>query len=451
MTKTQSDSDRKAILSLWYSWIISSGAITAVAVLSLWLTRIWLPIIAFTLSVVLYVMVRRNDVSANSRCYVVPNVMSGVLSVSGLIMTVIDVLNTPFLITEPWIHSRTGVVPYMGALVCYPVAAVAFVFASTRRFRLHHCQVCRFRNGMPAERGIIGMFYSQEGIFQRHLMATTSVGLTVVLWIYYLTTYINVSLSRADIYMFFVIPAVMFVCMGVYMGLRYLSIFYYYDRDIAGALPSWSNSTIVRYIIICGNKILLHVPDRDNDSISFSEKIDTPAVLRFSYRRQIDPYDARNWFFNLNHISMNSEMRERVEVRFMYSGNSASAQSNLFHYLVFASQPEDVEGDSIKGEWFNIYEIQELIRQGKCNSLLAAELNRLHTIAMAWKTYDRRGFRLYKIKNYVPSFRVSDIRKWDVDYNDPHWLYVASNNESRPLFRLRRLWRKYITGINDQF
>ncbi len=39
------------------------------------------------------------------------------------------------------------------------------------------------------------------------------------------------------------------------------------------------------------------------------------------------------------------------------------------------------------------------------------------------------------------------MKNWDVDYNDPIWLFVAMNNEDRRFFKLRKLWRKYVTGL----
>lgn len=444
-----STDERKAVLSLWYGWMVSTGAIMCIAVLSLWLTRIWLPIISFIMAAGLFMIVRRNNSSENPRCYVTPYLTCSVVTICGIILTVIDVLNTPRLIPDPWIDSRSGVLPYLGALVSYPVAALYFIFATVRRYRLGYCVDCRMRYGTPAERGLIGVFYSQESMFQRRFMAVTCSAMSIVCWAYYLFAYINVSLTNADIYVFFVLPALLFLCTSIYMGGRYFTIYYYYDRDMSGAFNSWTDSTIVRYIVICGDRILLHVPDSSADSMSFDDKIDTPAILRFGFREQVGSREARNWFFNMNHIPLNAETRERIEVRFMYSGKSASPRSNLFHFLVFAQSPEEAEGGSIKGKWFTIHEINRLIREGRCNSLLAAELKRLHTIAMAWKTYDRKGHRLYKIKNYTPSFRVQDIKKWDVDYNDPHWLYISINNEDKPFYRIRQLWRRFVAGISD--
>ena len=87
---------------------------------------------------------------------------------------------------------------------------------------------------------------------------------------------------------------------------------------------------------------------------------------------------------------------------------------------------------------------------GALSPLLSTEINRLYTVAMMWKTYDREGRRLYRIKNYRPMFRINGIQDWDVDFNDPHWLYIARNNEDKPFFRLRKWWQKNISGINSK-
>lgn len=68
---------------------------------------------------------------------------------------------------------------------------------------------------------------------------------------------------------------------------------------------------------------------------------------------------------------------------------------------------------------------------------------------MAWKTYHSDGTRRYAIKHYTPTFRLRDLHKWKIDFNDPKWLRVADNNEDVRYYRLRRFWRKYINGIGE--
>ena len=78
--------------------------------------------------------------------------------------------------------------------------------------------------------------------------------------------------------------------------------------------------------------------------------------------------------------------------------------------------------------------------------ILANELFRIHTMTMAWKTYDRSGRRLYPIRHYRPTFRFRDLPDWNVDYDDETWFDVAHNNEDRYFFRLRAFWNR-LTGV----
>ena len=71
-----------------------------------------------------------------------------------------------------------------------------------------------------------------------------------------------------------------------------------------------------------------------------------------------------------------------------------------------------------------------------------AEIQRIYRIAMAWKTYDRNGRRLYKIKHYRPTFHLRDLKNWEVDYNDHQWLKVARHNEDEFWYPLRRLFMR---------
>jgi len=67
-------------------------------------------------------------------------------------------------------------------------------------------------------------------------------------------------------------------------------------------------------------------------------------------------------------------------------------------------------------------------------------------MTMAWKTYDRNGRRLYPIRHYRPTFRLRDMPRWDVDYDDQTWFDVAINNEDHRFFRLRSFWNR-LTGV----
>lgn len=85
-----------------------------------------------------------------------------------------------------------------------------------------------------------------------------------------------------------------------------------------------------------------------------------------------------------------------------------------------------------------------LASQGLLTRDLVSEIDRVYNISMAWKTYDKEGRRLYKIKHYKPTFRLRDIRNWEVDFNDRRWLNIARNNEDCFGFRLKKIFAKHL-------
>lgn len=447
MTRHTELDENKALFSLWKGWALSFGAITAIAVGSLWLNRVWLPIFAFTLALLLYMLVRRNRSASLPVCYAIPFLAIFTLVTTGVVMTSLDIWHTPrFFPDSPEAHVPDNPdIPYIGTLVVYPIAFIFAMWGWICRFRLPICIDCRIRFGSVAERGFIGMIFSQENMFQRRLLTVLTLLVGGVTWFYYFHRYINSDINRPDIYAYIVVPAAIYAISIIYMGIRYLSLWYYYNRDIEGTDLRHGTSTTLRYIIISGNEIYLHIPDSKKEIVIGDEKIDTPAKIVIPFIKRVDLNDARYYFLNMFDQIGNDD----IEVRFMYSSTNATDNRNVFHYLVFVDSPDVLKNSHINGEWFTILNIKEMLETGLCSKMLGAEITRLHTIAMAWKTYDRDGHRLYRIKHYVPTFRVCDIRKWNVDYNDSHWLYVAHNNEDKPFYRFRKFWHRYVSGIKD--
>ena len=79
-----------------------------------------------------------------------------------------------------------------------------------------------------------------------------------------------------------------------------------------------------------------------------------------------------------------------------------------------------------------------MMKTGLLAPVLCDEIFRVYTVAMAWKTYHRDGRRRYAIRNYRPSFRLEDIHKWDVDYEDPQWLRVSKINQDSPFWFIKK-------------
>ena len=132
-------------------------------------------------------------------------------------------------------------------------------------------------------------------------------------------------------------------------------------------------------------------------------------------------------------------------MRYCFSNKAFASDSNMIHYAVFVDSDTGIELNDRK-RWFNPYMLDSGLASNAFSPVLANELYRIHTITMAWKTYDREGRRLYPIKHYRPTFRLRDLKDWSVDYDDESWFDVAHSNEDRLFFRSRRLWDR-LTGV----
>lgn len=137
---------------------------------------------------------------------------------------------------------------------------------------------------------------------------------------------------------------------------------------------------------------------------------------------------------------------ENFDIRFMYNSTTSGGDSNSYHYIITLPDAMVLRNCRLKGRFFNMREIEKLIDSGEVTPILAAEIYRLYTVGNTWNTYDKTGRRRYEIKGYRPAFRLKGIQNWDVDFNDPEWLFVSVNNQDSSFWMLRRFWHHFIIG-----
>lgn len=429
----------QAIASMWRSWALSIGARALLLLLSLAMPYEWLPVVAFALEVLLFLMVRANREASLPTCFLTPFVMTRILFWSAVVMTVISILGAHGVLAR-WFELVNPEVPYIPILILGPISVIVTGWAVWRRNDFGFCVDCRMRHGTPAERGFLGKLFSQEGRYQVRFLLGLSIVITVTSWLYYAFVYINVNLNRPDKFFFVWLPLIFYVVSLVYMAMRYFTIWSYYDQELAVSNVRRPDTTLLRYIILDHERICLTEPDATLSPMA--RGYDTPATVTLPRRDNVPVYEARGYF------------REMVgsdgfAIRFMYRSTDAGGDSNVFHYLVNVADPSQVENGPLHGRWVTIPELERLLNNDMLAPMMAAEIHRLYTVTMAWKTYDRRGRRLYKIKNYRPTFRLRDIQNWEVDFNDSQWLRVAVNNQDRPFYSLKRFWRRYINGVKE--
>ena len=430
----------QAVMSIWRNWAYSMGAPILVILLSLVVSPSWLPVVAFGLEFLLFLLVRSNREAKLPTCFLTPFVMTRILFWSALVMAVISLLSSQGVI-EGWFEVVNPDLPYIPILIIGPVGVIICGWVAWRRHNFGFCVDCRLRYGTPAERGFLGKLFSQEGLYQVRFMLGLAVVITVVSWLYFLLVYINVNLNRPDKFFFVWLPLIFYVVSLLYMGLRYFTIWSYYDQELAMTNVRRPDTTLLRYIILDNERIYLTEPD--NNLSPLSRGYDTPASVTLSRRDNVPVHEARGYFQEL------AGGDNSFSLRFMYKSTDAGGDCNVFHYIVNIGDMALLAHSSLKGRWFTMPELERLLNGDSLAPLMAAEIHRLYTVTMAWKTYDRLGRRLYKIKNYRPTFRLRDIQNWDVDFNDSQWLRVAVNNQDRPFYSLKRFWRRYVNGVRE--
>lgn len=425
--------DRLGIGAMAVSWAISAGAQAVLLVLGLYLPKPLVPALSLLLALVCYQAVRINHTSEYPTCFLLPLLMSRVFFISALLMFAINIFYGLGGFT--WLWGADGVVnhrhPFITLLVTQPVTVAMMGWALYRKRSLSHCAECIRLNGTAGERGYLGRFYAHEGPYQVRFMFTIAAVSTLIGWVYYFIAYINYNVSPLDRFIFVVAPALVYAFSVVFVVVRYLGIWQYYQQNFDKQNSYIGRTTILRFLIVHGEEALLKLPDLDKDLAVIEYKIDTPVALTLRRRARVTLDQATDHFRNITAL-------DDFTIRLLYSNTTNSSDSHIYHYIVGLPSKTLPEGTRLEGEWFTMPQIAALLNSQQLTPLLSSEIIRVHTIATAAKNYDRDGRRRYKVKEYHSPFRLSEVTGSDIDFNDSRWLYVAYNNEDKRFFRLRR-------------
>lgn len=440
----QTRNNIRGINLLWLNWVIVSGALSAIVIMSLWLKPLIMPLAAIALQICCWALVRANSQREMPICYLLPHIAANILFISAIIMLIVNFIYNTWIIHHLFDPEAINTeIPFITVLIIAPVTAVCSLNALRKGPKYSFCLKCKAHYGTPAERGFLGKIFSQEGTFQLRTLFNISLLVTIVVWAYYFTTYINVNLNAPDRFVFFIVPLVMFLISIIYMAVRYIGLRNYYSSYIDSTSLCNGPYTIVRFIMLHDDTICVKPPEQNPDKITdlATNRYDTPGNTYIQARKDVSTDLASDLFFNKTDIRPHN-------LKFLYSTVSGNADYNIFHFICYLNDEEKAYLSERYPSWqyISAKELHHLINNDLTNPLFSAEIIRLHTIIMAWKTYDYSGKRKYLIKNYIPTFRLKDMHKLNIDYNDPKWLEIANFNQDSPFFRIRRLWKNKFTG-----
>ena len=417
-----------AVRAMWNNWAIAFGALACVIIGSLFIPKLWLPLLLFIGAYLRSARLKfESGRTTIAGCNLIVWSMVWILVWSAIVMCVINVLYAKWFVNGVYpIDPINPKHPYVCSLILFPTAAVVSIYMLLRRRRGTHCRKCLARFGYYSTSDkAVATLYFHETRYQLRLMLGLSLVLSVVDWFYYFKYYINVNYNTPDRFFYIIMPIAIYILSLVYMTMRYMSMAEELTVPRGGTVAR-PMMTLVRYLVFSGDAVFLDAGD--------DGRMDTPALMMMP-RKETMPDDEASKFFR----DMSDE--KDFELKYLYTDSGFATGANVFHFAVFV--PETERAMSLHGQWLTIDELDRMLKGGRLAPMLLSEINRIYRVTMAWKTYDRNGRRLYPIKNYQPTFRFRDFKNWNVDYNDLSWLDIAANNEDRPFYRLRRFWQKH--------
>lgn len=429
--------ESRALSKICREWYITFGLLTLIVVLSLWISPLWMPLIEIALAIFLALFGPARVVSGDEPCGRLTIVAVYTLLFAGIVSFCIDVAyKTTFIHTFFDISTLNHSIPYITSLVVFPVCVVISLIVTMPSLNQRHIRRCHLHNeynpSSPMFSRIVHATYLS--LLKRLLFITLII--SIIDWAYYFLAYDNKSINTPDRFFFFVVPAAIYVWSIIFVRQSYsvLSLTngkkIYADSNATFTLSApLTNSHIVRLLVVQNDCLLLDLSEQ-----SISEcNVDTPYLEIKPNTFQVTDQSAGSLFEHRTGISS-------FKIKKLFTNERRDTNNVIYHYMVFLD--DDTDTSLLKGQWTPIEGIDRLLKMGVTSPSLSDEIYRIYTIAMAWKTYDRNGRRLYPIRNYRPTFRLGDILKWDVDFSDNRWLKVARINQDNLFWFVRRLWLK---------
>lgn len=421
-------------------WVVCFGSITAVAVAGWFVPYQWLPILSFSLILVVIWCGNHFMSTGHINCSLLTHYTIYTLFTATVIMLAINYAYEKDIIL-PWLRMagdksmNTVDMPYITSCIIYPVATLFFAIAAFRRSRTNYCAHCHERSSFSLREAIEHGQFIAEAKRIIYLYLILSALLATIDVSYFLAYYDDTNINTSDTYFLFIFPAIFYLLSIIYLTTRFQNL--KFEINFKANAQTDDSFSQLRFMVVRDDKIMLRQAFEGEDA---PELWDTPATHEMPLTENVSDDEARKIFTSLAGT-------EAFKIRHLF--NTSTTSSNSFHFAAFID--DDIEATMLEGEWFNLYQIDTMLKTGKIARPFAYEIHRVYTMTMAWKSYDRNGKRLYPIKNYKPTFRISDFKDWDLDYTDMHWMMVAENNADRPFFKMRQFWRRYISGADKKW
>lgn len=432
----------------WKNLSVGLLSIIAIMAFSKLLPFYLSPIIALIGAAVLYTMLYNNKLGGNQSCMLVPYSIFFCLISYSFVTIILNVLYAWGIILPP----RELVFfndPYVPSLMMNPICFLTILVMYVRRNKLNICTDCQLHRGNAYERGKLGNILNYESHFQlRNLLVLFGI-LSVIVWVYYLVFYINITVNARDWYMFTWLTIIAFVIDEVYFMFRYYNLYLDLKENNEIITPSelrdMTAKTYLRFYVVCGNNIYVDTQAVDPKR-PFQTIMDTPFFTKRSVNGITIP-EVKRIIGKMTGV-------DGGDLRFFFGRKLPDLdRHSLLRYFYFLDgEIADYPDLRVRGEWMDFDKIKRIYSTApsKLSSIAVADITRLATIILTEKIFDEHGFRKSKIRNYRPNFNLYDVRNSDLDFQDDKWLKISMFNSDTRMFRLKRWWRNVTNSKADQ-
>lgn len=319
--------------------------------------------------------------------------------------------------------------PYIPTLILMPILFITAIVMSIRKHKMKMCLQCKVLNGSSLERGRSGMIMNKEAELQLRNMILLFGIISVITWLYYTLIYIDINQNARDWYVFIWFVVIAMVIDLVYFVNHYYSVYLSLKEsgELIGLdeLSSMPETTFLRFYVICGDNIFVKTGLKSKYD-SFEDHIDTPFRSSLLSRNVMD-FEAEQQVRHLTGISDG-------ELRHFYSRNyneyNGMSMNRYFYFL--PGKPEDYQSlvEETGGEWMPFGKLKGIYSQRPrvLRRVFLADMNRLATVMITQKMFDEKGNPRFKVKGYVPSFTLEEVKNGNVDFQSDKWIKMAVFN-----------------------
>lgn len=431
------------IFALWRNVAVSMLVMIMVSIFVKLLPSLFAPLVSTFFAIVLYYQVMSGSYRKFETCMIVPYIFFMILVTYTVVLVGINVLNLWGIVQLPneMIFFED---PYVQTLIISPIGFITSIIVYLCRKRLPLCVNCKLTNGLPIGRGRVGLIYSNESSFQMRNIIVLYGIITTIVYTYYLTEFVDITITSRDIFVFVGIIVFIYLLDIAYFTLRYYNL--YLDMKERNELLTPTDisqqgiRTYVRFYVICGDSVYMAPIDAGKMAHDESDIIDTPFIIKRSVNG-IQEYEIKRY------IERETGVKDG-ELRFFYGKELAdSVGRKVLRYFYFLpGEIEDYPELEKKGEWISSEKLKTIYNYNpdRLTSVCLSDISRIALVMITSKTYHSNGERRNKLTYYRPSFSLREIHDKNIDFQDDKWIRVYMFNSDTSFFHFKRWWRQHL-------